>query len=252
MGISSAAHPRSTGVKAMYGTAHRPWPSSTRFNTGFEDKHIFDVQTYFKSASVARVVVECRIGKIIFAQGDPATSVFYIQEGSVKLTVVNEAGKEAVVSILGPGDFLGEGCLAHQSVYMATATAITPTTITVIEKHEMIRMLHEQHTFADQFITYMLTRNIRAEEDLVDQLFNSSERRLARALLLMVRHDEQDRAKNVLPAVSQEMLAEMVGTTRSRINVFMNKFKKRGYIQYSRSLRGLHVNRSLLSFVMHG
>jgi len=172
----------------------------------------------------------------------------YIQEGGIKLTVVNETGKEAVVAILGPGDFFGEGCLAGQSICMATATTIAPTTVLVIEKNEAIRVLHEEHEFSDRFIAHMLARNIRIEEDLVDQLFNSSEKRLARTLLLLARYGTQDTPQKVLPKVSQEMLAEMIGTTRSRVNFFMNKFRKLGFIQYNGEI---HVNKSLLSVVLH-
>ena len=181
-------------------------------------------------------------------QGDPAGNVMYIQEGGIKLTVVNETGKEAVVAILGPGDFFGEGCLAGQSICMATATTIAPTTVLVIEKNEAIRVLHEEHEFSDRFIAHMLARNIRIEEDLVDQLFNSSEKRLARTLLLLARYGTQDTPQKVLPKVSQETLAEMIGTTRSRVNFFMNKFRKLGFIQYNGEI---HVNKSLLSVVLH-
>ena len=171
----------------------------------------------------------------------------YVQKGGVKLSVVNETGKEAVVAMLGPGDFLGEGCLAGHSICMATATTISPSTLLVIEKNEMIRVLHEEHEFSDRFIAYMIARNIRVEEDLIDQLFNSSEKRLARTLLLLARYGAQSKPQNVLPKVSQEMLAEMIGTTRSRVNFFMNKFRKRGFIQYNGEI---HVNNSLLSVVL--
>ncbi|HWZ97243.1 MAG TPA: Crp/Fnr family transcriptional regulator [Candidatus Dormibacteraeota bacterium] len=186
--------------------------------------------------------------QIVFSQGDPAKSVLYIQEGGVKLTVVNETGKEAVVAILGPGDFLGEGCLAGQTVCMATATTIAQTTALVIEKKEMMRVLHGEHEFSDRFITYMLARNIRTEEDLIDQLFNSSEKRLARALLLLARYGAPNEPQKVIAKVSQEMLAEMIGTTRPRVNFFMNKFRKLGFIRYNGEI---HVNNSLLSVVLH-
>jgi len=172
----------------------------------------------------------------------------YIQKGGVRLTVVNKVGKEAVVAILGPGDFFGEGGMAGQSVRMGSATAITPTTLLVIQKKEMIRMLHAEHAFSDRFVAYMLGRNIRIEEDLIDQLFNSSEKRLARTLLLLARYGKQDQPQKMLPKVSQELLAEMVGTTRSRVNFFMNKFRKLGFIRYN---GGLHINSSLLSVVLH-
>ena len=172
----------------------------------------------------------------------------YIQEGGVRLSVVSEDGKEAVVAMLGSGDFFGEGCLAGQSVRMGTATAITPSTVLVIEKSEMFKVLHEQHALSDRFIAFMLARNIRIEEDLIDQLFNSSEKRLARTLLLLARYGSEDKPHGVLPKVSQETLAEMIGTTRSRVNFFMNKFRKLGFIRYN---GGLQINTSLLSVVLH-
>jgi CRP/FNR family cyclic AMP-dependent transcriptional regulator len=208
----------------------------------------FDVKLFLLSAGLGRKVDKFRGKETVFAQGDPAKNVMYIQEGGVKLTVVNETGKEAVVAILGPGDFFGEGCLAGQSICMATATAIAPTTVLVIEKNEMIRVLHGEHEFSDRFIAHMLARNIRVEEDLVDQLFNSSEKRLARTLLLLARYGGSDQPQKVLPKVSQEMLAEMIGTTRPRVNFFMNKFRKLGFIKYNGEIR---VNNSLLSVVLH-
>jgi CRP-like cAMP-binding protein len=173
----------------------------------------------------------------------------YIQDGGVKLTVVNETGREAVVAILGPGDFFGEGCLGGQHICMATAATIAPTTVLVIEKSEMIRVLHEEHEFSDRFIAYMLARNIRVEEDLIDQLFNSSEKRLARTLLLLARYGAPGDPQKSLPKVSQETLAEMIGTTRSRVNFFMNKFRKLGFIHYNS--RKIHIDNSLLSVVLH-
>jgi CRP-like cAMP-binding protein len=172
--------------------------------------------------------------------------VIYIQKGGVTLSVVNETGKEAIVAVLGPGDFLGEGCVAGQSVRMETATAIKPTAVLVIDKNEMRRMLHAEHTLPGRFISYMLTRNIRVEEDLIDQLFNSSEKRLARALLKLARFEEQGQPRSERPKVTQETLAGMVGTTRSRVNFFMNKFRKLGFIKYD---GGLQINHSLLTFV---
>jgi CRP/FNR family cyclic AMP-dependent transcriptional regulator len=212
-------------------------------------KLAFDAQAFLDSAGVARKIVEYRRSEKIYSQGDPAKGVKYIQKGGVKLSVVSEAGKEAVVAILGPGDFFGEGCLAGQPVCMATATTITPTSILFIEKNEMIRVLHVEGTFSDRFISHMLTRNIRIEEDLVDQLFNSSEKRLARTLLLLARYGTESEPQKMLPKVSQEMLAEMIGTTRSRVNFFMNKFRTLGFIQYNND--GLHVDFSLLSVVLH-
>jgi len=183
----------------------------------------------------------------IFAQGDPATSVMYVDQGAVRLSVLSHAGKEAVVAVLDVAHFFGEGCLAGQSQRMATATAMTACTIVVVEKQEMVRQLHAKPAFADSFLTHMLTRNIRIEEDLIDQLFNSSEKRLARTLLLLARYGEPDASHRTLPRVSQETLAEMVGTTRSRVNFFMNKFRKLGFIEYN---GGLKVHNSLLSVVL--
>jgi CRP/FNR family cyclic AMP-dependent transcriptional regulator len=209
----------------------------------------FDVKSFLGTAGLDRKIDKYRGKETVFAQGDPAENVLYIQEGGVKLTVVNESGKEAVVAILGPGDFFGEGCLAGQPLCVASAITIAPTTVLVIEKAEMIRALHREHEFSDRFITYMLERNIRVEADLIDQLFNSSEKRLARTLLLLARYGaEGGQPQKVLPKVSQEMLAEMIGTTRSRVNFFMNKFRKLGLIEYN---GGLHINNSLLSVVLH-
>jgi CRP/FNR family transcriptional regulator, cyclic AMP receptor protein len=208
----------------------------------------FNAQNFLDSAGLARKVTEFDKRETVFSQGDPGINVFYIQKGGVRLSVVNQSGKEAVVAVLGPGDFLGEGCLAGQPLRMATATAIAPTTALVIEKKEMTRVLHAEHEFSDRFISFMLARNIRIEEDLVDQLFNSSEKRLARTLLLLARYGKEDKLQRVLPKVSQEMLAEMVGTTRTRVNVFMNKFRKLGFIKYN---GGLQIDNSLLSVVLH-
>ena len=183
----------------------------------------------------------------IFAQGDPATSVMYVHQGAVRLSVLSHAGKEAVVAVLDGAHFFGEGCLAGQSQRMATATAMTPCTIVVVDKQEMVRQLHAKPAFADRFLSHMLTRNIRIEEDLIDQLFNSSEKRLARTLLLLARYGEPESSHRKLPRVSQETLAEMVGTTRSRVNFFMNKFRKLGFIEYN---GGLKINNSLLSVVL--
>jgi CRP/FNR family cyclic AMP-dependent transcriptional regulator len=216
--------------------------------TKLKKKLAFDAQAFLDSAGVARKVNEFKKAEVVYSQGDAAQSVMYIQEGGVKLTVVNEVGKEAVVAILAPGDFFGEGCLAGQSVRIGTATAITPCTVLVIEKGEMFKVLHEQHALSDRFIKFMLARNIRIEEDLVDQLFNSSEKRLARTLLLLARYGKEDQPHGVLHKVSQETLAEMIGTTRPRVNFFMNKFRKLGFIKYN---GGLQINTSLLSVVLH-
>lgn len=209
----------------------------------------FNVESFLESTGVARSVKQFGRAEVIYAQGDNADSVMYVQIGGVKLSVVNEVGKEAVLAILGPGDFFAEGCLAGQSIRMGTATAILPCTVLVIEKSEMLKVLHEQHALSDKFIAFMLGRNIRIEQDLVDQLFNSSEKRLARTLLLLARYGTEGRTHRVLPVISQEMLAEMVGTTRSRVNVFMNKFKKLGFIEYNEGK--VRVNNSLVSVVLH-
>jgi CRP-like cAMP-binding protein len=208
----------------------------------------FDAQKFLDSTGVAKRTLEFRPKATIYAQGDPAHAILYIQGGGVKLSVVSSSGKEAVVGVLGPGDFFGEGCLAGQSVRIGTATAIVLTKVLSIDKKKMLRLLHEQHSMSDLFISYILARNIRVEEDLVDQLFNSSEKRLARTLLLLARYGKPTRTQRVLPKLSQEVLAEMVGTTRSRVNFFMNKFRKLGFIDYN---GGLQVNNSLLSVVLH-
>jgi CRP/FNR family cyclic AMP-dependent transcriptional regulator len=211
-------------------------------------KSAFITQAFLDSSSAAKRIVEYRRLQNVYAQGDRATKIFYIQRGGVKLTVVNEVGKEAVVAMLGPGDFFGEGCLAGQLVRIGTATAIVPTTLLVIGKKEMARVLHTERAFSDRFMAYMLSRNIRIEQDLVDQLFNSSEKRLARALLLLARYGMQDQPHKMVAKISQETLAEMIGTTRTRVNFFMNKFRKLGFIHYN---GGLHINTSLLSVILH-
>jgi CRP-like cAMP-binding protein len=208
----------------------------------------FDLHAFLESAGVSRRVIRFTRDSVVFAQGAQANSVFYIQDGGVKLSVLSASGKEAVVAMLGPRDFFGEGCLAGQALRMGTATAVVPSTILRIPKREMIRTLHEQPEFADRFISHMLVRNIRIEEDLIDQLFNSSEKRLARTLLLLARYGKEDTTRRALPKLSQETLAEMVGTTRSRVNFFMNKFRKLGFIEYN---GGLTINSSLLSIVLH-
>jgi CRP/FNR family cyclic AMP-dependent transcriptional regulator len=188
-----------------------------------------------------------KAGTRVFAQGDVAASVMFIEQGTVRLSVVSHAGKEAVVAILEAGHFLGEGCLAGQPRRMATARTIAPSSIVIVQKDEMVRQLHDQPVFADRFLKHMLTRNIRIEEDLIDQLFNSSEKRLARTLLLLARYGEPGISHRTLPKVSQETLAEMIGTTRSRVNFFMNKFRRLGFIDYN---GGLKINNSLLSVVI--
>jgi CRP/FNR family transcriptional regulator, cyclic AMP receptor protein len=216
-------------------------------NSQRDKKHTFNAQAFLSSAGVAKTPVEYRRLQKIFSQGDSAMSVMYIQKGGIKLSVGSSAGKEAIVALLGPGDFFGEGCLTGLPFRMGTATAIIPSTVLVIEKDAMIRVLHEEHKFSDRFIAYLLTRNIRIEEDLVDQLFNSIEKRLARTLLLLARYGTQDQPQKMLPKISQETLAEMIGTTRSRVNVFMNKFRRLGFIQYNGTLC---INSSLLGVVL--
>jgi CRP-like cAMP-binding protein len=215
-------------------------------NSGKVDN--FDPQVFLDTAGVARRVVEFRRGESIYSQGEAANSVMYVQKGGVKFTVVNGSGKEAVVAMFGPSDFFGEGCMAGQSVRMGTTTAITPTTILVLDKKELLRVLHEEHELSDHFIGYMLAHNIRVEEDLIDQLFNSSEKRLARALLLLARYGQQEMPDRILAKVSQETLAKMIGTTRSRVNFFMNKFRKLGFIEYNGKIK---INKSLLTVVLH-
>jgi CRP/FNR family cyclic AMP-dependent transcriptional regulator len=212
-----------------------------------DGKATLGTQAFLEVAGVARNVAEFRIKARIFTQGDRANSIMYIQKGRVKLSVVNESGKEAVLTVLEQGDFLGEGCLTDQPIRIGTATAIAPTTLLMIDKKEMIRSLHEESEFSDRFISYMLSRNIRVEEDLIDQLFNLTEKRLARTLLLLARYGRIDQPGEIVPKVSQEVLGEMIGATRSRVNLFMNKFKKLGFISYG---DGLHVNGSLLSVVL--
>ena len=210
--------------------------------------HDFDLHAFLESGGVSRAVKKYAKSTVVFAQGDVAEQVMYIQRGSVKLSVLSKSGKEAVVALLGPGDFFGEGCLAGQSRRMATATTMAATTALVVEKAHMVQVLHDEPTMSDRFLVHMLARNIRIEEDLVDHLFNSSEKRLARALLLMARYGKESEPQQVLHNLSQETLAEMVGTTRSRVNFFMNKFRDLGFIEYN---GGLKINNSLLSVVLH-
>jgi CRP/FNR family cyclic AMP-dependent transcriptional regulator len=211
-------------------------------------KNGFNAQAFLDSAGVAKRVRHVKKGEIIFSQGSPADSVMYIQEGAVKITALSAVGKEAIIAILHAGDFFGEGCMAGQPVRVGNATAITTSTVLVIEKNEMAHVLHHQHELSDLFINFVLTRNIRIEEDLVDRLFNSTEKRLARTLLLLARYGNQEQPQRKLPKVSQETLAEMIGTTRTRVNLFMNKFKKLGFIRYNGEIE---VNTSLLSVVLH-
>ena len=210
----------------------------------------FTVQGFLESNGVDKTVMPFRRGEPIFAQGDVCEHVWYIQSGGIKLSVLSKTGKEAVVAMLGPGDFFGEGCLAGQELRMGSATAVTPSEILRIDKAHMAQLLHKQHAMSDRFISHILTRNIRIEEDLIDQLFNSSEKRLARTLLLLARYGKQAKPTREVPQISQETLAEMVGTTRSRVNFFLNKFRKLGFIEYEGELP-IRINNSLLSVVLH-
>ena len=196
----------------------------------------FDAQTFLESAGAARRVATYPKGKVVFSQGQPSDTVFYLKEGGIKISVLSRGGKEAVVAMLGPGDFFGEGALTGQSIRIGTATATMSTTVLVIEKEAMLRLLHDEPTFSDRFISYMLARNLRIEADLVDHLFNSSEKRLARTLLLLARYGGQAGNERKIPKISQETLAEMIGTTRSRVNFFMNKFRKLGFVAYDGEL----------------
>ncbi|MCU1243680.1 MAG: crp 1 [Candidatus Acidoferrum typicum] len=221
--------------------------TSKRKPNGVPKLKAFDAQAFLDSAGVDRKVKHFKKAESVFSQGSAAESVMYIQEGAVKLTALSASGKEAIIAVLGPGDFFGEGCMAGQPVRVGNATAIVASTVLMIEKNEMVQVLHEQHGLSDLFINFVLTRNIRIEEDLIDQLFNSTEKRLARTLLLLARYGKQEQPQRLLPKVSQETLAEMIGTTRTRVNLFMNKFKKLGFIKYN---GGIEVNTSLLSVVL--
>jgi len=211
---------------------------------------VFDARAFLASSRIARTIAEYAREETIFTQGDVCRHVMYIQSGGVKISVMSKNGREAIVAMLGPGDFFGEGCLSGQPFRLGSATAITPSAILLIDKGRMVRLLHQQHAMSDRFISHMLARNIRIEEDLIDQLFNSSEKRLARALLLLARYGKRDKPVRVVPKVSQATLAEMVGTTRSRVNFFLNKFKRLGFIEYDGELP-LKINSSLLSVVLH-
>jgi CRP/FNR family transcriptional regulator, cyclic AMP receptor protein len=211
-------------------------------------KPTFDPKVFLATVNGGRTISKYRKDQIIFSQGNPADAVFYIQKGKVKITVVSEQGKEAVVAILGPDEFCGEGCLTGQPRRMATAVAMTECEIMRLEKAAMVRVIHKEPAFSEMFVAHLLARTIRVEEDLVDQLFNSSEKRLARALLLLANFGKESRPEAINAKVSQEMLAEMIGTTRSRVSHFMNKFRKLGFIDYNGHLE---VHSSLLNVVLH-
>ncbi len=209
----------------------------------------FDPKTFLANANSHKRIVKYRNKDRVFVQGDPADSIFYIQEGKIKLSVISGHGKEAVIAILGVGHFFGEGCLAGQPLCIATATALSECSIMKLDKAEVIRVLHEEPSFSELFIAHLLSRNIKIEEDLIDQLFNSSEKRLARVLLLLANFGKQGEPKLVIPKMSQETLAEIIGTTRSRVSFFMNRFRALGFIDYSGS--SLEVHSSLLTVVLH-
>ena len=213
-------------------------------------KHLapFDPQTFLKQVGSGKTTLTCPKNRILFSQGDAADAVFYIQTGQIKLTVISTQGKEAIVALLEPGAFFGEGCLAGQLVCMGTAAAAETSTVVRIDKQAMIRVLHDEPTFSELFLAYLLSRSIRIQEDLVDQLFNSSEKRLARVLLLMAHFGKEGKADAIIRKISQDMLAEMIGTTRSRVSFFMNKFRKLGFLNYNGSV---HVHSSLLNVVLH-
>jgi CRP/FNR family transcriptional regulator, cyclic AMP receptor protein len=229
-----------------------PRKSSTRLPRRPTHTKPFDPKSFLTSVGVGRTFHHYRPKQAIFLQGERADTLFYIQEGKVKLSVLSKQGKEATIGLLGPGDFVGEGCIASdQPIRLATAAAITDCSLLRIEKTEMLSTLHEEHGLSDLFVAHMVERHNRTQADLVDQLFNSSEKRLARALLILSRLGKENKTETVIPKVSQETLAEMVGTTRSRVNHFMNKFRKLGFIDYNNYNGGLEVNSSLLSVVLH-
>jgi CRP-like cAMP-binding protein len=211
-------------------------------------KPLFDPKIFLAKVGAGRNIMDYRKGQVVFSQGDPADAIFYIQQGKLKVTVISKQGKEAVIAILAADDFFGEGCLAGQVKRMATATAMTDCAVLRLEKAETIRVLHEEPVFSELFLHYLLSRNIRIEEDLVDQLFNSSEKRLARVLLLLANFGKEGKPEPVIAKISQETLAEIVGTTRARVNFFMNRFRKLGLIDYN---GGLYVHSSLLNVVLH-
>lgn len=208
----------------------------------------FDLASYLDTSGLNRSVIEFPEGRTVFSQGSAAETVYYIQKGAIKLTTVSEKGKEAVVALLNVGDFFGEDCLTGLPKRLATATAVRPTSVLEIHKKEMARALHEEHAFADRFIAHMLKRNVRIQEDLVDQLFNSTEKRLARALLLLASYGKEGRPEKIIPNISQQTLAEIIGTNRGRVNIFMNKFRKLGFIEYNGPLQ---INSSLLNVILH-
>jgi CRP/FNR family transcriptional regulator, cyclic AMP receptor protein len=218
-------------------------------NTHRSKKPAFQPAIFLAKTGLGRTIADLETGERVFSQGDSANSIFYIQEGKVKLTVISKRGREATIALLGSGSFLGEECIAAmQPLRLTTATALVPSTILRIERKEMIRVLEGEKLFSGVFVSYLLSRNARIQEDLVDQLFNSSEKRLARILLLLAHFGKESKPENVIPKISQEVLAEMIGTTRSRVNFFMNRFRKLGFIKYN---GGLEVHSSLLNVILH-
>ncbi|MGZ7040035.1 MAG: Crp/Fnr family transcriptional regulator [Thermoanaerobaculia bacterium] len=209
----------------------------------------FDPEAFLERVGVGRTLVDLKKNQVLFAQGDEADAVYFIKKGNIKLSVVSQRGKEATVALLEAGTFVGESCIAAaEHIRMVTATALTRCSLMRIEREEMVRVLHEEHAFADVFVSFLLARNVRIQADLVDQLFNSSEKRLARILLLLARFGKEGKPETVVPKISQEVLAEMIGTTRSRVNFFMNRFRKLGFIEYN---GGLEVHSSLLNVILH-
>jgi CRP-like cAMP-binding protein len=223
--------------------------SGTKTATRVREPRAFDPEAFLEETGVGRTLIDLKKNQVLFSQGDAADAVFYIKKGNLKLTVVSQRGREATVALLEAGNFVGESCVAAaERIRIVTATALSRSALMRIERKEMIRVLHQEHAFADVFVSFLLARNVRIQADLVDQLFNSSEKRLARVLLLLARFGKEEQPENVIPKISQEVLAEMVGTTRSRVNFFMNRFRKLGFIEYN---GGLEVHSSLLNVILH-
>ena len=223
--------------------------AGTRSAARIREARPFDPEVFLEQAGVGRTLIELKKNQVLFSQGDTADAVFYIKKGDIKLTVVSQRGKEAAVGLLEAGNFVGESCIAAaERVRLVTATALNRCALMRIERKEMVRALHQEHAFADVFVAFLLARNVRIQADLVDQLFNSSEKRLARILLLLAHFGKEGKPENVIPKISQEVLAEMIGTTRSRVNFFMNRFRKLGFIEYN---GGLEVHSSLLNVILH-
>jgi CRP-like cAMP-binding protein len=206
--------------------------------------------TFLQSVGHAKAVVKYGRGEVVFSQGDGSNSVMYIQHGAVKLSILSKAGREAIVAVLGTGDFFGEGCLAGQPVRIESAMAITPCTLLVIDKAQMATVLHEQHAVSDRFISHMLSRHLRIEQDLIEQLFNSAEKRLAQALLRLARYGQPGTPRRLVPNLTQDTLSGMAGTTRSRVSVFMKRFKRAGFVDYSDTTAGIRINSTLLRVVL--